>query len=157
VADDGGSRKEAAMRRLVASLILALLIGLFPGVASAGGPPSVGFYVDGTVYRTIGTPTDLSGTGAPESSFDVIYDFGGNQLNVATAAPGYPDYNGGRWLVHALSFNSSYENALAAHDLDGDGVIDTTAEIEFALSDSSSTGATDSGVVKSFECPAIKA
>jgi hypothetical protein len=157
MADDGGSRKEAAMRRLVASLILALLIGLVPGVASAGGPPSVGFYVDGTVYRTIGTPTDLSGTGAPESSFDVIYDFGGNQLNVATSAPGYRDYNGGRWLVHALSFNSSYEDTLAAHDLDGDGVIDTTAEVESALSDSSSTGATDSGVVKSFECPAIKA
>jgi hypothetical protein len=157
VADDGGSRKEAAMRRLVASSVLALLIGLIPGVASAGGPPSVGFYVDGTVYRTIGTPTDLSGTGAPESSFDVIYDFGGNQLNVASSAPGYLDYNGGRWLVHALSFNSSYESTLAAHDLDSDGVIDTTAEVESALSDSSSTGATDAGVVKSFECPAIKA
>jgi hypothetical protein len=145
------------MRRLVASSVLAMVMVVVPGIASAGGPPSVGSYVDGTVYRTIGTPTDLSGTGAPESSFDVIYDFGGNQLNVATAAPGYPDYNGGRWLVHALSFNSSYENTLAAHDLDGDGVIDTTAEVESALSDSSSTGATDSGVVKSFECPAIKA
>lgn len=144
------------MRRLVASSVLAMVMVVVPGIASAGGPPSVGFYVDGTVYRTIGTPTDLSGTGAPESSFDVIYDFGGNQLNVATAAPGYPDYNGGRWLVHALSFNSSYENTLAAHDLDGDGVLDSTAEVQSALSDQSSNGATDVGVVKSFECPAIK-
>lgn len=144
------------MRRLVASSVLAMVMVVVPGIASAGGPPSVGFYVDGTVYRTIGTPTDLSGTGAPESSFDVIYDFGGNQLNVATAAPGYPDYNGGRWLVHALSFNSSYENTLAAHDLDGDGVLDSTAEVQSALSDPSANGATDVGVVKSFECPAIK-
>lgn len=144
------------MRRLVASSVLAMVMVVVPGIASAGGPPSVGFYVDGTVYRTIGTPTDLSGTGAPESSFDVIYDFGGNQLNVATDAPGYPDYNGGRWLVHALSFNSSYENTLAAHDLDGDGVLDSTAEVQSALSDPSSNGATDVGVVKSFECPAIK-
>jgi hypothetical protein len=118
------------MRRVIASSVAAVLIGLVPGVASAGGPPAVGFYVDGTVYRTIGTPTDLSGTGAPESSFDVIYDFSGEQVNVATAAPDYRGYNGGRWLVHALSFNSSYVNALAVHDLDGDGVIDTTAEVE---------------------------
>jgi hypothetical protein len=144
------------MRRVIASSVAAVLIGLIPGVASAGGPPAVGFYVDGTVYRTIGTPTDLSGTGAPESSFDVIYDFSGEQLNVATSAPGYRDYNGGRWLVHALSFNSSYENTLAAHDLDGDGVLDSTAEVQSALSDPSSNGATDVGVVKSFECPAIK-
>lgn len=144
------------MRRIVISSVVAMAMVVVPGIASAGGPPAAGFYVDGTVYRTIGTPTDLSGTGAPESSFDVIYDFGGEQLNVATSGPGYPGFNGGRWQVHALSFNTSYELTLATHDLDGDGVIDTTAEVESALSDGSSTGATDSGVVKSFECPVIK-
>jgi hypothetical protein len=46
---------------------------------------------------------------------------------------------------------------LAAHDLDGDGALDSTGEVQSALSDVSSTGATDQGVVKSFECPAIKA
>ena len=56
--------------------------------ALAGGPPQPSFYVDGTLYRTIGTPTDLSQTGAPAHSFDTIYEFFGNQRNVATAAPG---------------------------------------------------------------------
>ena len=56
--------------------------GRRPGVT---GPA---FYVDGVPYRTVATPTDLTGTGAPSQSFDTIYDFGGAQMNVATAAPG---------------------------------------------------------------------
>ena len=144
------------MRRAVLASVVGLALLLLPGVASAGGPPAVGFYVNGTVYRTIGTPTDLSSTGAPARSFDTIYDFGGAQLNVATAAPGDAGYNGGRWRVHALSFNSSYATTLAAHDLNGNGVLDTNAEVSAALADGSSSGATDLGVVKSFVCPVIR-
>jgi hypothetical protein len=91
----------------------------------------------------------------PAASFDTIYDFAGAQLNVATAAPGDAGFNGGRWRVHAVSFNSSYATTLAAHDLNGDGVIDTNAEVASALTDGSSSGATDLGIVKSFECPVI--
>lgn len=50
------------------------------------------------------TPTDLSGTGATDGTYDAIYNFGGQQRNVAKAAPGDTDFNGGRWQVHALSF-----------------------------------------------------
>ncbi len=110
--------------------ILALVVGalpLVPSVAHAGvGGPA--FYENGVVYRTVGTPTDLSSTGAPDSSFDTIYDFGGAQLNVATAAPGDPGYNGGRWRVHLLGGNTSYAATLAAHDTNNDGVLDTNAE-----------------------------
>jgi len=59
-------------------------------------------YVNGTLYRTVGTPTDLSNTGAPLSSFQTIYSFGDLQPNVARAAPGDPGFRGGRWQVHAL-------------------------------------------------------
>src|SRR3970040_1743870 len=65
--------------------------------AGAGGVPGPAFYVDGELYRTVGTPTDFSHTGAPDHSFDVIYDFGGVQTNVAEAAPGQPGFNGGGW------------------------------------------------------------
>ena len=58
-------------------------------------------------------------------------------------------------MVHALSFNTSYADTLAAHDLDGDGGIDSAAEVQSALADSGSSGAADLGVVKSFECPVI--
>lgn len=142
------------MRRAIIALAAAAFVALVPSLAYAGvsGPA---FYVNGHTYRTVGTPTNLSGTGGPDHSFDVIYDFGGEQLNVATAAPGDPGYNGGRWRVHALSFNTDYETTLAAHDADGSGALDTNAELESALGDATENGATDEGIVKSFECPVI--
>jgi hypothetical protein len=120
---------------------------------AAAGVTGPAFYVDGTSYRTVGTPTDLSGTGAPTHSFDTIYDFGGAQMNVATAAPGDRDYNGGRWMVHALSFPSGYAAALAAGDSDDDGVLDSDGELAIAMA---AGLAVDAGVVKSFVCPVIK-
>jgi hypothetical protein len=124
------------------------------GVASSASAGVTGpsFYVDHVLYRTVATPTDISGTGAPAHSFDVIYEFSGAQLNVATAAPGDRDYNGGRWMVHLLTFPSGYGAALTAGDLDRDGVLDSDAEVAAAIS----TGtARDAGVVKQFVCPAI--
>jgi hypothetical protein len=122
---------------------------LSPTVASAGvtGPA---FYVDGVMYRTVGTPTDFSGTGAPVHSFDTIYDIAG-QPNVATAAPGDPGYNGGRWMVHALSI-ADYDATIAAVDGNGSGDLDSNAEVQAALT---AGLAVDSGVVRSFECPVI--
>ncbi|MEE8517515.1 MAG: hypothetical protein V3S98_00140 [Dehalococcoidia bacterium] len=122
----------------------------------AGGVTGPAFYVDGVLYRTVGTPTDLSNTGAPTHSFDVIYAVGGGQADVATAAPGDTDYNGGRWQVHALAYNTDYATTLAAHDLDGDGVLDSEAEINSALGDAGPAGATDTGIVVSFVCPVIR-
>jgi hypothetical protein len=109
--------------------------------------------VDGQLYRTVNTPTDLSGTGAPAHAWDTIYDFGGNQMNVATAAPGDSGYNGGRWQVHALAFPSGYAAALAAGDANTNGVIDSDEELALAMAAGT---ATDTGVVKQFVCPVIK-
>jgi hypothetical protein len=141
------------MRRAVLTIAAAAAMSLIPGVASArvSGPS---FFVNGTVYRTVGTPTDLSGTGAPVHSFDTIYEFFGAQLNVATAAPGDPGYNGGRWLVHGLDWNSTYEDAVAEHG-GANGVLDTNVEIAAVLADDGNGGATTS-IVKSFVCPVIK-
>ena len=120
--------------------------------AGAGGVSGPAFYVDGGLYRTVATPNDLSGTGAPEHSFDVIYDFGGAQRNVATAAPGDADYNGGRWMVHALDFPSGYAAAVDAGDADGDGVLDSDAELATAMN---AGAVVDVGIVASFTCPVI--
>jgi hypothetical protein len=148
------------MRRPIIVIAVALAVASLSGAALAAGSggvsPGPAFYVNGTTYRTVGTPTDLSGTGAPAQSFDTIYEFGGAQLNVATAAPGDAGYNGGRWMVHALAFNSTYAAAVAAHDTDGDGVLDTNAEVWAAIADDGASGVTDTGVVKSFVCPVIR-
>src|SRR5215208_7198223 len=76
--------------------------------AAMGGVTEPSLYVDGSLYRTVGTPTDLSNTGAPDSSFETIWDFGGAQPNVVEAGPGQPGFRGGRWQVRTLSFNTSY-------------------------------------------------
>ena len=141
------------MGRALLTIAAATAMAMVPGMASAGvsGPA---FFVNGTVYRTVGTPTDLSGTGAPMHSYDTIYEFFGAQMNVATEAPGDPGYNGGRWLVHGLDWNSTYEDAVAEHGGAND-VIDTNAEIAAVLADVGDGGATTS-IVKSFVCPVIK-
>jgi hypothetical protein len=145
------------MRRnpLILMLLSAALL-LLPSAAAAagngaGGVTGPAFYVDGTLYRTVGTPTDLSGTGAPARSFDTIYAIEG-QPNVATAAPGDRDYNGGRWMVHALTF-SDYKAAVTAVDTNASGDLDSYAEIAAALAGGH---ASDAGVVRQFECPVIK-
>jgi hypothetical protein len=140
------------MRYLLGSVGVAGALFLFAGVAGAGvtGPA---FYVDGVLYRTVNTPTDLSKTGAPDHSFDTIYEFGGVQpYNVATAAPGDPGYNGGRWRVHGLEFED-YAAAVAQFDTNGSGDFDSDEEVNAALA----TGAaTDIGIIKSFVCPVIQ-
>lgn len=135
------------MRRITTLAAVAVAaVMLLPGIATAGvtGPS---FYVDGELYRTVGTPTDFSDTGAPEHSFDTIYDIPG-QPNVASAGPGDRDYNGGRWMVHAIQVVD-----LEAADTNGSGDLDSAEEVEAAIA---SGDALDLGVVRSFECPVIK-
>jgi hypothetical protein len=143
------------MQRITKLVALAATVALVAATGAvaggSGGLTGPAFYVDGQLYRTVNTPTDLSNTGAPDSSFDTIYDFGGVQPNVATAAPGDPGFNGGRWRVHALSF-TNYAAAVAQFDTNGSGNFDSASEVSAALT---AGAATDLGVVKSFECPVI--
>ncbi len=118
-----------------------------PAHAGVSGPA---FWIDGSLYRTVSTPTDLSGTGAPDSTYDAIYSFGGAQLNVAEAKPGDTDFNGGRWAVHELAFPQGYAAALATGDANGNGQIDSTAELGLAFANGT---AVDTGnILRRFVC-----
>ncbi|HEY3015575.1 MAG TPA: hypothetical protein VGJ41_10725 [Nocardioides sp.] len=108
------------------------------------------FWIDGSLYRTVGTPTDLSDTGAPASTYDAIYAFSGTQRNVAEAKPGDTDFNGGRWQVHLLAFPSGYAAALATGDANGNGAIDSTDELDLALGNG--TAVDTSQILRTFEC-----
>jgi hypothetical protein len=119
------------------------------GTASAAGVSGPAIYVHHELYRTVATPNDLSGTGAPAQAWDTIYNFNGAQASVATAAPGDRDFNGGRWQVHSVSLPRGYAAALASGDLDGNGVLDATDEVQAALA---SGTAVDDGIVKYFVC-----
>ena len=128
-------------RRIIASLGAATLLAAVSTTALAGGPPGPAFYVDGDLYRTVGTPTDFSTTGAPEHSFDTVYQFFGVITNVASSAPGDRDFNGGRWMVIGATWNVapyplySEEEVLAAE-----------AAGDITLTDDP---------IKWFECPVI--
>ena len=135
---------------LAATPVLALATTL-PAHAGVSGPA---FWIDGDLYRTVATPTDLSNTGAPDSTFDAIYSFGGAQRNVAEAKPGDTDFNGGRWQVHELAFPTGYAAALASGDANDNGVIDSTAELQLAFDDGT---AVDTGrILRMFVCTVNK-
>ena len=96
------------MRRLfsiLSGLVVALSIVAAP--VAAGGPPSLAFYIDDVRYRTVGTPTDFSNTGAPDFTYDKIYGLGNGLANVAEAKPGDRDFNGGRWAVYPVTWHTT--------------------------------------------------
>ncbi|HZB23064.1 MAG TPA: hypothetical protein VE444_04410 [Gaiellaceae bacterium] len=145
------------MKRIAFLLACAALAVAGTAYANgSGGVSGPAFYVDGALYRTVATPTDLSKTGAPAQSFDTIYELAGQPYNVATAAPGDSDYNGGRWMVHRVAYNTSWAATVAAHDANGSGDLDSEAEVLAAFADAGPGGAADAGVVRQFVCPAIK-
>jgi len=147
-------RIRRTLRSLAATALTAGAVLIGAPAAHAAGVGGPAFYVDGALYRTVGTPTDLSGTGAPADSFQPIYAFPeGTQVNVATAAPGDPGYRGGRWQVYPVMLPSGYDAALESGDLDGDGVLDSSAEI-WAAATAGDLVVGD--VASSFECPVIK-
>jgi hypothetical protein len=142
------------MKRTITALLTAVPATVLAGVALAGpaqaGVSGPAFWIDGELYRTVATPTDLSGTGAPASTYDAIYSFAGNQRNVAEAKPGDTDFNGGRWQVHQLAFPSGYAAALATGDVNGNGQIDSTAELQRAFDNGT---AVDTGqILRTFVC-----
>lgn len=135
------------IRHTAPLVTLAALTLAAPAHAGVSGPA---FWIDGSLYRTVATPTDLSGTGAPESTYDAIYSFAGEQANVAEAKPGDTDFNGGRWAVHELAFPSGYAAALASGDANGNGVIDSTAELDLTFT--AGTAVDTGNIVKRFVC-----
>jgi hypothetical protein len=130
------------MRRFRLAAVAAGILTLsIAGITQAGGPPAIGFYVDGDPYRTVGTPTDFTRTGAPAHTYDAIYALGGNLLNVAESKPGDRDYNGGRWQVFGIEWHVTPYQLTSAEDVwaaDGRGEL-TVADEPMA----------------SFECPVI--
>ena len=143
------------MNKLITSIAIASAAALAPAAVTAaangaGGVTGPAFYVDGEMYRTVLTPTDFTDTGAPLHSYDTIYDIAG-QPNVATAAPGDRDYNGGRWMVLPVTIDD-YDDALMYADANDSGDIDSDAELHEAVS----LGLAAIGdPVASFECPVI--
>lgn len=97
---------------LVVSSILLALAGL---ASAAPGAPNftAAIYGDGEVWGTKGTTQLPAPTANNVQSFDDLYVFtnannpGGVQLPVSEAAPGNPNYNGGRWSVQSVTWTAA--------------------------------------------------
>lgn len=146
------NRIRTSIGTVIGAGVAAAGLGLALAAPASAGVSGPAFFVDGTWYRTVATPTDLSHTGAPAHSYDTIYSLG-VQPSIATAAPGDRDYNGGRWMVHAVSFPNGYDAALTSGDLDGDGVLTSDTELMAAMA---AGDAADDGIVKYFVCTVNK-
>ena len=145
------------MKKVALLLGLVALTATGTALARLRRRPGPAFYVDGTALpdrRHADRP--VAAPARPRTASTRSTRSPGQPLNVATAAPGDRDYNGGRWMVHAIAYNTSWAATVAAHDANGSGDLDSEAEVLAALADAGPGGATDAGVVKQFVCPVIK-
>lgn len=131
-----------ARRVGAAAAAVALLASIGAGGVLAGGPPGLSFYVDGEQYRTVGTPTDLFGTGAPAGTYDAIYALGAGLDNVAESKPGDTDFNGGRWLVYPITWAAGVTPVQYTNDAD---ILAAALAGDLTIGDP----------IKSFVCPVI--
>lgn len=108
------------IRNLALGAVLSLSTLALAAPALAGGATKVdnAIWNDGDLYGTVVTPTSF--VAPPEHSTDIIYSFMmsgvAGQRSIAEAAPGDPDFNGGRWSVMQVMYTESGLAALTDGD-----------------------------------------
>jgi hypothetical protein len=137
------------MRRFLLASVAATIACVWAATAFGGGNGALVYrgavlYVDGVQYTTLDTPAFFeNASGAPDHTWDTLYVFPKSetelfQLHVADAGPGDRDYNGGRWIVKAVFFTSSYASAAAAYG-GSNGIFDNDAEVLAAIAGGAAT------------------
>lgn len=117
---------------------LAMVLLMASVSFAQAGPPGGKIYANDELFRTVGTPTDLPDHGP----FDAIYVLGGDLAAVSEAAPGDADYNGGRWEVRVVTF----ETIAPMQFTNADDLLDAASRGEVSIGP----------IVRRFECPLIK-
>lgn len=126
----------------IAVVTVLLLVLVVPAFADA---PNFGaaIWADDQLFGTKGT-ADLPAPNANNrQSFDGLFKFTNGvagQLPVAEAAPGNPNYNGGRWIEYFVTFT--------------DGAVEVTSYAQLMeLEDDNLVTITETG--KYFQCPLL--
>ena len=108
--------KKKLILTALCSLVLSMMVIAAPAMAAPPDNPMPGkpdfnphIYADGEAWGTKIGPLLPMPNGRNNHSFDmlfpVLWDGGEVQMPVAEAAPGNPDYNGGRWAVYPAVWN----------------------------------------------------
>ena len=129
---------------LVMILVAALLIVAAVPAFAAGPNFGPAIYADDETWGTKGT-TDLPApTENNRQSFDGLFKFPGGeiqgQLPVAEAAPGNPNYNGGRWIEYTVTWIGTPE------------LVTSYAQLH-ALEEAGAVSITETG--NYFQCPLL--
>jgi hypothetical protein len=102
------------MSRKYPALIFTLAVAAAATVQADPGKPNFmpSLWGDGEVWGTKGTTTLPAPNANNLQSFDVLYVVTNSnnpegQLPVSEAAPGNPDYNGGRWFTHTAEWTEA--------------------------------------------------
>jgi hypothetical protein len=149
--------QSRALEEIINSKAVTLLVGLVMGLMvtsvaqAAPGKPNftAALYGDGALWGTKGT-TELPAPNANNTqSFDklfVIINGAPGQLPVSEAAPGNPDYNGGRWFTHTVMWTLGEPTVLMSYD---------DVMYHYGLGELCAAGSFDGGPADYFQCPLL--
>ncbi len=105
------------------SIILAAVVAILGMFATADATPPMGqLYFEGTIVRTLVPPAAMTQPGT--DPLYVIMGGASGQLPVVGTAPGDPDYRGGQWAFHSVTWNVEpylLVSEEAVHDAAGAG------------------------------------
>ncbi|MGD2053196.1 MAG: hypothetical protein PVG45_03730 [Gammaproteobacteria bacterium] len=102
------------MRKYLTILFSSLMLLMAQSANANPGQPNFmpSVYGDGEVWGTKGTTALPAPTPSNRQSFDNLYVVTNSnnpqgQLPVSEAAPGNPEYNGGRWFTHTVEWTAA--------------------------------------------------
>jgi hypothetical protein len=105
---------------LIVSVLALSLVVVGTASADPGQPNfSAGVYADGLTWGTKATTSLPAPNGNNDQSFDKIFvvtNGAEGQLPVGEAAPGNPNYSGGRWWVHTATWTIDPPGVLTSYD-----------------------------------------
>lgn len=138
-------------RKIIALLSVAVLALVAATAAFADGPSFMpAIYADGKVFSTKGLNELPAPNGRNDQSFDPLLKFTNGvegQLAVAEAAPGNPDFNGGRWAAKTAEWTASATPTLITSYAQA---LDEVAAGHLVITDGDPDGGPDY-----FECPLV--
>ncbi len=102
------------MRRIILTSVMMLAFAVAFASTAAAGPGTPDFteriYADGMAWGTKVTRTLPAPNDHNMDSYDKFFVFTNapmDQLPVGEAAPGNPDFNGGRWYTHTVTWTEA--------------------------------------------------
>jgi hypothetical protein len=101
--------KESVMKKRILALGFVVVLLLVSAIPAFAASPNFGpaIFADDETWGTKGTTALPAPNENNHQSFDGLFKISNGvagQLAVAEAAPGNPNYNGGRWIEYSVTF-----------------------------------------------------